>query len=916
MLGVTNRVCIVLCLCSALLACNRGNTEAPEKREETDPVKLLRTLPAATGFDRALILERLHLTKESIRAWNDAAKQNPERTKEAREHIELLQAFPDPIKEWSPEKINRALERHAEIALTKIVRTFPDDAAQYFDRLVLTDRERARLLAKVLAAMGERYPQAVISALDRPKDQAASDEGFIAIRNRDYERAATLLDRAGNPFALTVRYYDAVQRPSLPVIERALSQLKPEYREMSWRLRTYRANLLEFEDQYLQAHADYNEVIAAANGDPTCIAAARARKSFNFAAIGNTGEAFREAQRALEQLPRVANIDARNHAYSSAANAAAQLGYPQIALLYQNAGVEDLQRVVSAAPAERWPKVELSVALRQRAEILAQLGEDAGVQDDLQRGADLAEAAQDNEKRDLLRMRRLEVQGQMLLKNSPAEAAKVFSEVIELANGQDSTYRAILHFERGLARRKANDPRGAGEDDAAAIGILRNEVRRALTINPQVATEFLWTPYFSRFRDWQDELIESRILAHDFEGALVYDELARAFEPMQILLQSRSPGFRFIETPADLQKARANLPEDTVVLQYLVLPEKTFTWVITRERVKIFQSSATKADVQKWVAADSRRAAYVQLFEKPLESVPAKTRIVIVPDESMQGLAFNALENTKGQYLIERGSVAVHSSTSLYLYALARDRQLSAGRNPTVLLLAIPDPKVDGYDPIPYAKEEVEELSRHYYPGAAMLVDAAATVQGFLAGAKNAAIIHFAGHAHSVPENPWQSPLLLSPRGQESGVLTAQKLLLRLPDLTHTRLVVLSACETFSGGSVGDHGLTPLARPFVAANVPAVVGSLWDVNDASTKELMVLLHCHYRHGDDVAVALRNAQLEMLRKKVKGRPEAWKAFQVVGFAASPYPRSAALEDTSSEHVCTQNSLLGPDGLHPQ
>src|SRR5205085_7297285 len=112
-----------------------------------------------------------------------------------------------------------------------------------------------------------------------------------------------------------------------------------------------------------------------------------------------------------------------------------------------------------------------------------------------------------------------------------------------------------------------------------------------------------------------------------------------------------------------------------------------------------------------------------------------------------------------------------------------------------------------------------------------------------------------------------------------------------------TRLVVLSACSSAGGSFVGPQGLAPLVRPFIGANVPAVVGSLWDVNDASTKQLLVFFHCHYRHGDDVAVALRNAQLEMLRKD--DSVMAWAAFQVVGYATSPFPRAIPLEEPSSE-----------------
>jgi CHAT domain-containing protein len=933
MLGVKNPVCIILCFCSALMACNREDTEMTGGRDATrferieDPVELLRVLETAKGFNRALVLEKLYLTKEAIYEWNEVARKNPERSIEARQHLERLQQLSDPVKQWSTTEVDRALEDRDEAGLTKFVRLFPTDAARYFERTLSGDRERARLFAKTLTAAGDPFPQAVVDAMDRTKDRAALDEGLTAFHKGDFQRAATLLERAGNPLSLAAHYYITTrqQPPSLSVLDAAIPHLRPEYHELSSRIYAWRANVLEFDDRYLEAQADYKRALAAANGDPTSIAAARARESWNFATVGNSEEAFRDAHRALNLLTRVADTNTRNQGYAGAANAAAQLGYPDTALLYQNAAVEDIQHAVAAAPASKAAsvKIQLSVALRKRAEIHVQLKRDADAQDDLEQAADFAEASSQIKDRDLLRMRRLEVRGQvLLLQGRSAEAATIFSEAIELAKNQDSTYRAILHFDRGEALRKAGDPR-ADDEVAAALKILHDEVGHTLTTPLQAASEPLWTPYFLRFRDRQNELMESRITAGDIEGAFVYSELARAFEPMQILLQVRP-----IETRAALQQARAGLPADTVILQYLVLPQRTYTWVVTRERIVLVRQRTTKADIERWIegarnAVESEqddpfirvtRAAYAGLLSAPLSIAgPTKSRIIIVPDEPMQGLPFNALRGPRQEgYLIERGSVAVDGSTSLYLYALARDRQLSNDRNPTVLLVG--DPAFEGYPRLLGARMEVEELSRNDYPGAEVLVDTEATVQRFLADAKKATIIHFAGHALSASLNPWQSRLLLAPHGRESGELTAQRLFRELPHLERTRLVVLSACSSAAGGSLGPQGLAPLVRPLIAGGVPAVVGSLWKVKDASTKQLLVLLHCHYRHGDDVAVALRNAQLEMLRKKDSVR--AWAAFQVVGFAGSPYPRSTALEEPSSEHVCTQNSLLGPDGLHSQ
>jgi CHAT domain-containing protein len=246
---------------------------------------------------------------------------------------------------------------------------------------------------------------------------------------------------------------------------------------------------------------------------------------------------------------------------------------------------------------------------------------------------------------------------------------------------------------------------------------------------------------------------------------------------------------------------------------------------------------------------------------------------------------------------------------------------LSNDHNPPVLLVG--DPAFPVGDPafpserLEQAREEVTELARDDYRGAEVLTDTAATVRNFLAKARNAGIIHFAGHGLASPQLPWQSRLLLAPDGAESGELSAEQLMKELPVLERTRLVVLGACSSVGGGPLGPQGLPPLVRPLIGAGVPAVVGTLWDVRDASSKQLLVSLHCHYRHGDDVAVALRYAQLEMLRKQEPTMTAMhWAAFQVVGYAASPYPRRIALEDSNSEHLCTQNSFLGPDGLHPQ
>jgi CHAT domain-containing protein len=270
--------------------------------------------------------------------------------------------------------------------------------------------------------------------------------------------------------------------------------------------------------------------------------------------------------------------------------------------------------------------------------------------------------------------------------------------------------------------------------------------------------------------------------------------------------------------------------------------------------------------------------------------------------------------NDQNGYLIERASIAVAGSTSLYLYALHRDRELASNAATSVLIVGEPgiDPRF-GLSPLPFAEAEALELKSFLYKDAETLDGTQATTRRFLAAAKNATIIHFAGHGRANPATPWTSMLFLAPEGADRGELTAWKLLTEASDLAKTRLIVLAACDTASGDSVGPEGVAPLVRPLIAARVPAVVGTLADVSDATTKDLLVSFHCHYRHGDDVAVALQNAQRAMLRKTKSAG--AWALFQVVGYADSPYPRPAALEDNSELFPC-QDLLYRPDGLHSQ
>lgn len=931
-----------------------------------DPVDFLRAVTAAeetirrnprspaTLFNRALAQEKLGLTKEAIQSWDDVMNaEESEWADEARRRRDGLMNQPDPADPWQPEDLHAAIAKRDRATVRKFVRTSPVRAQWYFEELDLRDLEGARLLADVIFEGGDPYARDIVEAAGRTADRGALEQGQVHFRQgrslslqrqngaaaEAYATAAALLERAGNPLHLSARWGEAAARAANGEdISRLLDAITPaakQYPDLTSRVATLVANELAFHGNYvgaveaLQTAAEESSRI----NDATRMAFALKDRSLALAYLGSHTDALRDILRVLGILPQVADLNTRHQVYGSAARIVRNLGFPEIALHYQTAAVTEIQKAIDRASGSALPTVKqhYAIALRELADIEVELRRDDAASEHLSQAVELAEAADSDEStRRLLRMRLREVAAQSLLDTDPAEAVKLFDDAIALAAKENSTYRAVLFFKRAAARRNAGDAR-ADEDIAAALEILASEATLLLDSRKRGAYENLWNPYFARFEAMYKEMIRSRIDDGDKEGAFLYAEQARAFEPLHLILQSQNvpPGFEKIVTRNGLRQFLATLPADTHILQYLVLDDRTYVWILRRGRIDLLQQRTGRKTIERWVTeaneavrsgqSDSftrvMRAAYAELFQDAIARVPAapQTRMVIVPDGPMHGLPFAALHSRQDGYLIERGSIATAGSTSLYFYALLRDAQFPAA-DASVLIVGDPaaDPRF-GLRPLTHARAEAEELLRDY-PGARVLLGAEATVPRFLEAAKQSAIVHFAGHGVANPKSPWTSMLLLAPDGKDSGELTAEKLMTELSELERTRLIVLGACSTAGGQPVGVEGVSPLVRPLIAANVPAVVGTLWDVNDATAKDLLVSFHCHYRNGDDVAVALQHAQLEMLRNDKSAM--TWAPFQVVGHAASPHALHAALEKPHNEHVCSQNSLHRPDGLHSQ
>lgn len=107
-------------------------------------------------------------------------------------------------------------------------------------------------------------------------------------------------------------------------------------------------------------------------------------------------------------------------------------------------------------------------------------------------------------------------------------------------------------------------------------------------------------------------------------------------------------------------------------------------------------------------------------------------------------------------------------------------------------------------------------------------------------------------------------------------------------DLSHTRLAILAGCETALGKFARGEGLISLQRSFICAGVPALISTLWKVDDYATANIMKNFYIELQKGQtNVAEALRCAQkkeIEALKNNTllgAPHPYFWAPFIVVG-----------------------------------
>ena len=335
--------------------------------------------------------------------------------------------------------------------------------------------------------------------------------------------------------------------------------------------------------------------------------------------------------------------------------------------------------------------------------------------------------------------------------------------------------------------------------------------------------------------------------------------------------------------PVTLAQTQALLPEGTTLLEYLVSAREVLVWVVERQGNRVVrlpvERSALLADVQAFRTAIADRAAlpdvqararalYDTLVAKALPAVHGD-RLLIVPHDVLHYLPFAALRDPDGHWLVERFTLTTLPSASVLKYL--GDKGAGAG----AATLAIGNPDLGPGLELRFAEREARLVAADRGPTSTVLVRGEATEARAKSLLGAAGVVHFATHGELNENDPLSSALLLAPGGGEDGRLEVREVLGL--DM-HARLVVLSACETGLGKLSRGDELVGLQRAFLYAGTPAVVTTLWKVDDRASFELVRVFYERLATADS-APALRQAQVEVM--KTYAHPFAWAAFVITG-----------------------------------
>ncbi|WP_424100365.1 CHAT domain-containing protein [Moorena producens] len=366
----------------------------------------------------------------------------------------------------------------------------------------------------------------------------------------------------------------------------------------------------------------------------------------------------------------------------------------------------------------------------------------------------------------------------------------------------------------------------------------------------------------------------------------------------------------------NFEEFQNNLDDHTAIVEFYITGDKLLTFIFTRQTQKpiVWQSQpqdldklvnwiyeyllsyyTKKTDWQNDLSHRLHSLADILSIDDIIQQIPPEfDRLILIPHRYLHLLPLHALPITSKQgegnstILMDRFPAGLSYAPSCQLLQLAKTRKRP---KEFTHLFAVQNPSAD----LIYTNLEVEVIKRYFNPppDTEVLVEKAATKAAIDSKALNTFhCAHFSCHGYFNYQEPRKSALILANAHKPTSAEPNPERYLRVSEeavfdlkkcltidevfglqLEQCRLVTLSACETgLIYTNISDEYIG-LPSAFLVAGSPAVVSSLWMVNDLSTALLMIKFYQNLREQIPLAVAFNQAQF-WLRDSTQSQLLAW------------------------------------------
>ena len=476
------------------------------------------------------------------------------------------------------------------------------------------------------------------------------------------------------------------------------------------------------------------------------------------------------------------------------------------------------------------------------------------------------------------------VRGKIAARNQqPTEAEAMFQEVI-----RDPQSDVSLRWEAQNSLAKLYQEQHRMEMAEKEYRAARSTVESARS---SVQREDFQLPFMANATHLYDDYVHFLVDQGKTIEALQQADYSRArtlAEGLAVLRKTSSPTSAALNPQQVAQQTRAT------ILFYWLGSEHSYLWTITPQQIVMFPlppASEIDAAVQSYrkallgprdvlQTANSEGTKLFDILVAPAkEAIAPNSRVVVIPDGSLNGLNFETLlvSEPKLHYWIE--DVTVINASSLRLLAASHSStRTTAGKLLLIGDAVAPNPE---YGALSQAALEMGNIERHFAPAAQQVfARAQATAPAYLGSSpEQFAYIHFVAHGTASRLSPLDSAVILSKASAEedSFKLYARDI---IQHPLHAELVTISTCYGAGARAYSGEGLVGLSWAFLRAGAHNVIGALWEVSDDSTPRLMDQLYGELKKGQSPESALRAAKLSLLHSDgVFRKPFYWAPFQL-------------------------------------